>query len=162
MQLDPAPASLAPPGARILDAMIVVVVADLDTSIRFYQRFLGSGTLAGAPTRWRQSDGAERLRALAPIEHRSVLLALPGSAPKLQLMQFRGAPQSPFRPLFQDIGHAHIALYTHDVPGASATLHSLGGHTLSRTDTWTRFSPTLTGFYTRDPDGFFLEVIARH
>ncbi|HXR90546.1 MAG TPA: VOC family protein [Steroidobacteraceae bacterium] len=66
MQLDPAPASLAPPGARILDAMIVVVVADLDTSIRFYQRFLGSGTLAGAPTRWRQSDGAERLRALAP------------------------------------------------------------------------------------------------
>src|SRR5690242_9483277 len=44
---------------------------------------------------------------------------------------------------------------------ALATLHSLGGHTLSRSDTWTRFSPTPTGFHTRDPDGFFLEVIAR-
>lgn len=162
LQIDPPAPSLAPGGARILGAMMVVVVADLEASIRFYQQFLGQGVHASAPGPWSQRDGAERVRALAPGEHRSALLALPGSALKLELLQFRGAHPTAFRPLFQDVGHAHIALYTHDIPGALATVHSLGGHTLSRTDTWTRFSPTLTGFYTRDPDGFFLEVIERH
>lgn len=162
MQIDPAPASLAPAGARVLGAMIAVVAADLDASIRFYRSFLGEGVHVSAPGPWQQGDGAERVRALAPIEHRSALLALPGSALKLQLIQFRGALQTPFRPVFQDIGHAHVAFYTRDVPAALAALHLLGGHTLSRSDTATRFSPTLSGFYTRDPDGFFLEVIQRN
>jgi catechol 2,3-dioxygenase-like lactoylglutathione lyase family enzyme len=162
MQLEPAALSFAPGGSKITGAMMVVVVADLDASLRFYHGFFGDGLRATEVGSWLKSDGTESLRGLGTIEHRSALLELPGSALRLELLQFGGAHLPIFRPMFQDIGPAHLALYTPDVPGVLAALRRLGGHTLSRTDTWTQFAPTLRGFYTRDPDGFFLEVIERH
>ncbi len=161
MQLDPSPPSQAPTGSHILGAMMTVVVADLDASLRFYQQLLGEGIPAAAARPWLQNDGIEKLRALAPMKHRTALLTLPGSALRLELLQFLGVRQPPYRPAFRDIGHGHIAFYTHDISAALTRVQRVGGQTLSRTGTWTDFNPKLRGFYARDRDGFFLEVIER-
>jgi catechol 2,3-dioxygenase-like lactoylglutathione lyase family enzyme len=161
MQLETGSSPPAATGSRIAGAMMVVVVSNLEDSLRFYHQFFGSDLQETALGAWQRNDGLEQLRGLAPQEHRSVWLQLPGSTLRLELMQFRDAHAPPFRPRFQDIGHAHLALYTHDVPEALGAVQAAGGRTLSRTGTWTQFAPTLRGFYTRDPDGFFLEVIER-
>jgi quinohemoprotein ethanol dehydrogenase len=161
MQLQPAAPSIAASNSRVLGATMVVVVTDIDSALRFYTGLIGAGTQASAISPWRSDDGVERLRGVKRTEHRSAVLSLPGSTLRLELLQFRGIEQNAYKPSFQDIGHAHIAFYTRDVDGALAQLRALGGSTVSRSGTFTRFNPSLRGFYTRDPDGFFLEVIER-
>ena len=161
LEVAPAPSSLAGPDSNVLGSATLLIVADLEASLRFYRDFLGAGVQSTPASPWRRAGDLARLRGLGRASYRTASLDLPGSTVRLQLIQFRGLPQKPYRPDYRDIGHAHIALYTPDIAKAFEVAQSLGARPLSATGSWTVFSPTLKGFYTRDPDGFFLEVIER-
>jgi len=161
MQLSPAPQSFAAPDSRVLGAQMTVVVADLDASLDFYRRFVGDDLQATAPSAWQTSSALNDLRAMPAVSYRTAMLTLPGSSVGLELMQIRGVATTAYRPVFQDIGLGHVAVVVRDIEAALARLKSAGASTLARSGTWTRFSPTLRGLYTRDRDGFFLEVIER-
>jgi catechol 2,3-dioxygenase-like lactoylglutathione lyase family enzyme len=162
LQMAPLPRTPAGDDAKVLLAHMTVVVADLDASLAFYRTFIGPDVQVEGAAGWRSHAGHAALRALpGQVEYRRAALRLPGSTVVLELVQYRGIPQVPYRPVFQDIGHGHVAFVARDVAVTVETLKRLGAATLSRSGTWTQINPTTRAVYTRDPDGFFLEVLER-
>lgn len=161
MQLTPALPSPAPPESNILGAQMSVVVTDLTKSLDFYRRFIGADLETWESAGWQTSEAFSQLRGIADVEYRTAAAMLPGSTIRLELIQFRGVEQTPYRPVFQDIGFGHVALIARDIGLMLSRMKQLGVTSLARSGTWTQFSPTLRAIYTRDLDGFFIEVIER-
>ena len=161
MQLTPVLPSLAPVESNILGAQMSVVVADLARSLDFYRRFVGSDLQTWEGAGWQTSKAFSQLRAIADVEYRTAAALLPGSTIRLELIQFRGVEQTPYRPVFQDIGFGHVALIAKDIELVLRRMNQLGVTALARSGTWTQFNPSLRAIYTRDLDGFFIEVIER-
>ena len=161
MQLTPAPQSLAPEGNNVLGAHMSVVVSDLAAALDFYRGFIGSDVQTRDGSGWLTNAASSQLRSIPNIEYRTAAVLLPGSAITLELIQFRGVEQTPYRPIFQDIGFGHIALLAKDIEAMHARMNRLGSKALSQSGSWTQFNPTTRALYTRDRDGFFIEVLER-
>lgn len=161
MQITPPPPTFAPDDSQVLGAQMSVVVSDLEASLDFYRRVAGADVQATPPSAWQASAAVDDLRNMPPVSYRTAMLTLPASTIGLELLQVRGAPQTAYRPSFQDIDFGHVALAVRDIEIILGRLKGVGAATLAASGTWTRFSPTLRGLYTRDRDGFFLEIIER-
>jgi catechol 2,3-dioxygenase-like lactoylglutathione lyase family enzyme len=161
MQVTPAAASPAAEADKVIGAHMSVIVGDLDASLAFYRALIGPDVQTLQGTGWQTNASFSRLRNIPEADYRTAAMLLPGSTIVLELVQFRGLAQTPYRPSFQDIGFGHVALVARDIERTLQRLGQLGSRPLATTGTWTRFSPTLRGLYTRDPDGFFLEIIER-
>jgi catechol 2,3-dioxygenase-like lactoylglutathione lyase family enzyme len=160
VEVMPAPATPAPADSNVLGAQMSVVVRDSSASLAFYQRFIGT-ELKTWSSDWQRGKALSELRAIPEAEHRSTALLLPGSAIALELIQFRGVEQKLHRPTFQDIGPGHVALIVKDAQAMTDRLKQLGLTTLSPSGTWTQINPTTRAVYTRDHDGFFIEILER-
>ena len=161
MQLTPVPSTPAGDTSNVIGAHMSVVVADLDASLAFYRALIGPDVQTRTASGWQNDVSFTRLRNLPEISYRSAAVLLPGSAIGLELIQFRGVGQTAYRPAFQDIGFGHVALVVRDIERALERLTQQGSVPLASSGTWTRFSPALRGVYTRDRDGFFIEIIER-
>lgn len=165
MQVTPLPVTPADTTDKVIGAQMSVVVADLDASLAFYRAFIGADLQirqgGGSGGDWQTDASFNRLRNQPETSYRTAAVSLPGSTIALELIQFRGVNQTPYRPRFQDIGFGHVALVARDLERTMQRLSGLGSAPLATSGTWTRFSPTLRGLYTRDRDGFFLEIIER-
>ena len=161
MQLTPAPASVAADTSNVLGAQMSVVVSDLAASLNFYRRFVGSDLQTWEDDGWHKNKSFSQLRSMPDAEYRTAAALLPGSAIRLELIQFRGVEQTPYRPLFQDIGFGHVALVSKDIEVTLSRMNQLGVRAIAQSGTWTEFNPKLRAIYTRDLDGFFIEVIER-
>ncbi len=161
MQVTPAPPSVAPEGSNVVGAQMSVVVSDLSASLNFYRRFIGSDLQTWEGAGWQTSKAFTQLRGIPDAEYRTAAALLPGSAVRLELVQFRGVEQTPYRPVFQDIGFGHVALVAKDIEVMLNRMNQLGVRTIAQSGTWTQFNPSLRAIYTRDLDGFFIEVIER-
>ncbi len=157
----PMPVTPAPGESPILGAQMSVVVSDLAASLRFYQTLLGADVQVGTPTARQRNVTVTRLRGLGDHEYRSAAIRLPGSAVVLELVEFAGIARVPYRPVFQDIGHGHVAFIVKDIQATVERMKSLHATSLSAAGTWTQINPTTRAVYTRDPDGFFLEILER-
>jgi catechol 2,3-dioxygenase-like lactoylglutathione lyase family enzyme len=161
VEVAPTPATLAPAGSNVLAVQMSLVVADLDVSLGFYRRFVGADLQASAASPWRRTGESSRLWNLPETEFRTASLRLPGSTIVVELRQFRAGASPPYRPAFQDIGFGHVAFIARDMTTVVERMKALGATALSPSGTWTQFNPSLRAIYTRDPDGFFIEVIER-
>jgi catechol 2,3-dioxygenase-like lactoylglutathione lyase family enzyme len=161
MQVTPAPPSFAPGTSSVLGAHMSVVVRDLAASLDFYRRFIGPDLQVREEGSWQTSAEFSRLRNIADVSYRTAAVLLPGSTISLELVQFRDVDANAYRPVFQDIGFGHVALLAKDVTTIVNRMNQLGAKALSPRGTWTQISPTVRAVYTRDPDGFFIEVIER-
>ena len=161
MQVTPAPASVAPDASNVLGAQMSVVVSDLGASLDFYRRFVGPDLQTWEGNGWQTNKAFSQLRSIPDAEYRTAAALLPGSAMRLELIQFRGVEQTPYRPVFQDIGFGHVALVAKDIEVILSRMKQLGVRTIAQSGTFTQFNPNLRAVYTRDLDGFFIEVIER-
>jgi catechol 2,3-dioxygenase-like lactoylglutathione lyase family enzyme len=159
LELAPTPASYAA-SSNVLGAHMSVVVTDAATSLQHYRRLIGPDPPVWESD-WRSDASFARLRNMPVAEYRTATLALPGTTATLELIEFRGIEQVPHRPVFQDIGIGHVAFTTRNIESVLDRMAELGLRTISRSGTWTQINPTLRAVYTRDRDGFFLEVIER-
>ena len=160
VEIAPAPTTLAPAASRVLGAHMSVVVADAAAARAFYERFAGS-PLRSWETPWQTSAAFSRLRGIPDVSYRSSSVLLPGSTIVLELIEFRGIPQTPYRPVFQDIGFGHVAFIAKDVAAVVDRMKELGVRTIARSGTWTQINPATRAVYTRDRDGFFVEILER-
>jgi catechol 2,3-dioxygenase-like lactoylglutathione lyase family enzyme len=161
VEVSPAPATLAPAGSPVLGAHVSVVVDDLDTSLHFYRRLMGPDLRVGPAAAWQTHSGISRLRNIRDTAYRTAAIYLPGSAIVLELIEFRDIEQSPYLPVFQDIGHGHVAFIVRDIQATVERMKELRVTSISQAGTWTQINPTTRAIYTRDPDGFFLEILER-
>ena len=161
VQLTPAPPTFAPADRNVLGAHTSVVVRDSAASLDFYRRFIGGSLQTWNGAGWETNKALSQLRGIPEAESRAVALLLPGGAGLLELVQFRGPEQTPYRPVFQDIGPGHVAFTAGNIETVVARMKELGVTALSRSGTWSQINPTLRAVYTRDHDGFFLEIIER-
>jgi catechol 2,3-dioxygenase-like lactoylglutathione lyase family enzyme len=161
IEISPAPATLAPAGSPILGAHMSVVVDDLDASLQFYRRLLGPDVQAGPATAWRTNAGVSKLRNIRDTAYRTAAIQLPGATIVLDLIEFRDIEQSPYLPVFQDIGHGHVAVIVRDIQTTVERMKELRAGSISKAGTWTQINKTTRAVYTRDPDGFFLEILER-
>ena len=160
MQITPAPQSLAPEASRILGAHVSLVVRDIPASLRVYRELTGA-PLTAAETPWHKDPAFSQLRNLGDAEFRTASFLLPGTSIRFELIEFRGVAQKQYRPVFQDIGFGHVAMLSKDMDATYAKMRELKLGSLAQSGTWTRITPTLRAIYTRDADGFFLEIIER-
>ena len=161
MELSPAPSTPAPADSPVLGAHMTVVVDDLMASLAFYQRLAGPDLQAGVPSDWHTNAAVSRLRAIPELAFRTASLRLPGSAIVLELVEYRDPPASSYRPVFQDIGHGHVAFIVKDIQETVQRMKAAGATSISKAGTWTQINATTRAVYTRDPDGFFLEILER-
>jgi catechol 2,3-dioxygenase-like lactoylglutathione lyase family enzyme len=157
----PAPATPAATESPILGAQMSVAVTDLAASLAFYRGLLGADVQVSAPSAWQRAGNWTRLRGLGDAEYRTAAVRLPGSTVTLELIEYRGVERPAYRPVFQDIGHGHVALIVRDIQATVERMTSLGATSISAAGTWTQINPTTRAVYTRDPDGFFLEILER-
>jgi catechol 2,3-dioxygenase-like lactoylglutathione lyase family enzyme len=161
MEISPPLPTFAPAESPVLGAHMVVVVDDLAASLKFYRRLVGTELQASAPSAWQPSAAVSRLRAIPDLASRTASIRLPGSAIALELVEYRDAPPSTYRPAFQDIGHGHVAFIVKDIQETVQRMKAAGATSISKAGTWTQINPTTRAVYTRDPDGFFLEILER-
>ena len=161
MQLTPAPQSLAPEGNNILGAHMSVVVSDLTAASRLLSALHRIRSADAGRFRMADEHGVQPAQKHPERRVSHGGRAAPGSAITLELIQFRGVEQTPYRPIFQDIGFGHVALLARDIEAMHARMNRLGSRALSQSGSWTQFNPTTRALYTRDRDGFFIEVLER-
>lgn len=160
VQITPAPPTLAAADSAVLNAQMTVVVNNLDQALVFYRRFLGTDLAISAAGPWRQNDGFTAVRQLSnQVRYRSGDLLLPASAVRLQFVQYRGVEQQRYMPLFQDIGFGHVAFQVSNIELMLERVRERGLATLSRSGSWTQINDTTRAIYTRDPQGFFIEMV---
>jgi catechol 2,3-dioxygenase-like lactoylglutathione lyase family enzyme len=161
MEIAPAPATPAPAESAVLGAHMTVVVSDLVASLDFYRRLIGPDLQAETPGAWKADGSMSRLRNIRDAAYRTAAIRLPGSAVVLELVEFRDIEQTPYWPVFQDIGHGHVAFIVKDIQATVERMKELRAGSISKAGTWTQINPTTRAVYTRDPDGFFLEILER-
>jgi catechol 2,3-dioxygenase-like lactoylglutathione lyase family enzyme len=161
MEMAPAPGTPASAESPVLGAHMTVVVGDLQASLDFYRHLVGPDLQAGAPSAWKTEGSLSRLRNIRDAAYRTAEIKLPGSAIVLELVEFRGIEQAPYWPVFQDIGHGHVAFIVKDIQATVDRMKQLRAGSISKAGTWTQINPTTRAVYTRDPDGFFLEILER-
>ncbi len=161
MQISPAPATLAPADSPVLGAHMTVVVTDLTASLHFYRQLAVPELPAGPAPAWQTNAAFSQLRNIREAEYRTATIPLPGSAIVLELVEFRGFEKAQYLPTFQDIGHGHVAFMVNDIQATVARMKALNAGSLSKAGTWTQINATTRAVYTRDPDGFFLEILER-
>jgi catechol 2,3-dioxygenase-like lactoylglutathione lyase family enzyme len=161
MEIVPAPATPAPAGSPVLGAHMTVVVTDLGASLHFYRQ-LAVPDLATTPLpAWQRHAGFSQLRNIREADYRTASIRLPGSAIVLELVEFQGFEKAQYLPTFQDIGHGHVAFIVNDIQATVERMKALNAGSLSKAGTWTQINATTRAVYTRDPDGFFLEILER-
>jgi catechol 2,3-dioxygenase-like lactoylglutathione lyase family enzyme len=140
---------------------MTVAVSDLDASLRFYRGLAGDDVRIGKPSEWRTDAAIGRLRHIDDVPFRTAAIELPGSSVVLELVEYRTGARRSYRPTFQDIGHAHVALIVSDIQAIVDRMKAQGASSIAKSGTWTQITPTTRAVYTRDPDGFFLEILER-
>lgn len=134
-----------------------LTVRSLDRSIRFYQDTLGFQVVF----QWNpQAPYIAELLGYPTVDLHSAVLRIPNSDVYLELLEYRGIPQT-FNDMSNgNIGNAHIAFFVDELEPLYERLTALGVKSVSRPVTPT-IGPNQGGraVYLIDPDGFRVELI---
>jgi catechol 2,3-dioxygenase-like lactoylglutathione lyase family enzyme len=158
MQMTPAPATTAPPDAKVLGARVAVVVDNLEATCRLYQR------LVGPDFRFWLSPTPLGDRTYEDLTHTSgqfrlAMALVPGSPVVLEFIEYTRHNRRFERGYIQDPGTAHFLFMARDDDVIMERVKSAGLHTLSRSNAPVFIGPTTRSFFVPDPQGFWLEFM---
>ena len=134
-----------------------LTVRSLDRSIEFYRGLLGFEIVF----RWNpQAPYIAELVGYPTVDLHSAILRIPNSDVFLELLEYRGIPQTANDMSNGNIGNAHIAFFVDQLEPLYERLTSLGVRSVSRPVT-PSIGPNQGGraVYLIDPDGFRVELI---
>lgn len=158
-EISPTPATNAPAESNIIGAHASLVVTDMDTTLNYYRHLVGPALQTWKSPVFRKDEDYNQLRNTPGAERRVATMLIPGSGFIMELIQYRGIGSKPYRPMIQDIGVAHVAFMVKDIDLVMQRLKDLGFSTLGRNGGYYSLNPNTRALYTRDPDGFFLEIM---
>lgn len=157
-QLDPLPATTAPPASNVIGVRLRVTVSDIEQTVRFYEQQLG---LSGVRGPFATSHAVSAMMGLPDSEYRLTTIRMPGSTLLLELLELKGLSPVTTRSRVQDPGSFRLQLNVRDIDAALAGLTSAGSTVVS-----TGRAPVSMTFNTRpwrlaiapDPNNLFLIV----
>ena len=136
-------------------------VADVEKSVAFYHDVFGlemNGQIRPAIS----NPTILGLVGAQGAKFRVATMKIPGAAFALELTEFTGIPTHPAKANHWDPGAADLALRVRDVDAAFAALKKAGAPIISLPGEPVKIGPPtakIRSVFTRDPDGYILEVI---
>jgi catechol 2,3-dioxygenase-like lactoylglutathione lyase family enzyme len=158
MEIQPPPATTAPPESNILGARVAMVVDNLETTCRWFQNLVGpdlqfwlNPKLMGDKT-YADLTGASG-------QFRIAMALIPGSPVVMEFIEYKDHNKKYVRPHIQDPGSAHILFMSKDVDIVTPRMKAAGIKTVGGTNAPVFIGPTTRSFFITDPDGFWAEFM---
>lgn len=161
-QTAPAAAPVATPGPVVSVRNFIHTVADMDSTVAFYQEVFGLKLRAplGKPG---TNASVNRLTDTGRATFRAATFDIPGANVGFELTEFTGVDRKPGRSGMRDPGNSMLNFRVKDIDAtlakakkAGAEIITTGGEVLKRTNAQTGASNR--AIFLRDPDGFVLEM----
>jgi catechol 2,3-dioxygenase-like lactoylglutathione lyase family enzyme len=154
----PAPATTAAAGSKVLGARVTVVVDNLESTCRLYQRLVGPDFKFWVSPAWMGDNSYEKLTGIRS-RFRLAMAMVPGSPVIMELIEYKNHSKQFKHPYFQDPGAAHFLFMAKDDDVIMQRLKAARLHTLSKSDAPVFIAPTTRMFFVPDPQGFWLEFM---
>jgi catechol 2,3-dioxygenase-like lactoylglutathione lyase family enzyme len=154
----------SPAGALVSACHVSPIVADLDTSARFYHDLLGLDLVpapAPGPLPWDTDPGHLNLHGLPDARLRFIGARMRGVRCGIELVEFANADRKPIRRRYQDPGAATIILTVRDIDAAFAALKNANVPVVTTGGSPIRMSTAnrTRAITVQDPDGHFVELV---
>jgi catechol 2,3-dioxygenase-like lactoylglutathione lyase family enzyme len=157
MELNPPPATTAPPDSNILGARVAIVVDDLETTCRWFQNLIPALQFWLNPVL--MGDKAYSDLTGAPGQFRVAMALVPGSPVVMEFIEYKNHNKKFVRPHIQDPGSAHFLFMSKDVDIVTPRMKAAGIKTVGSTNAPVFIGPTTRSFFITDPDGFWAEFM---
>ena len=127
LQLDPLPATAAPPDADLLGARLRITVADTDQTLRLYRDLFGLPFQAGPLI---ADTALTALMGLRGAQVRLSIAEIPQSNLQLEFLEVRGGDRRPVRSRIEDPGSTRFQLSVRNLETAIKLIKSAGPSTI--------------------------------
>jgi catechol 2,3-dioxygenase-like lactoylglutathione lyase family enzyme len=145
---------------NVQGATLGLTVADLDESLRFWRDRLGFAF--DAPTSFTSDPERLDLYGLkGNMAFRTVTAGIPGSAVRLELIEFRDVPRRPFDLRVPDPGASGLAIRVADIAALLDELKASGTRVISKDRALVEWNATLRNVFVKDPNGFNVELVGQ-
>jgi catechol 2,3-dioxygenase-like lactoylglutathione lyase family enzyme len=152
-----APKADAPAG-NIVGAIIGETVGDMTQSMKFWHDIMGVDVAGDAKFSkdkatidlWGLPNGAE-VRTMSGM--------IPGSNARIEFMEVKGAPKTPFDLRVPDPGASGMAIRVAKIQELLPRLKASGVRVLSHNGELVEWSPTVRNVFVKDPNGLNLELV---
>jgi catechol 2,3-dioxygenase-like lactoylglutathione lyase family enzyme len=157
IQLDPTPASTAPPAANTIGSWLRVSVADLDRTLALYRDQFGLSFTTSAP-----ADAAfGGLVGKSGARLRLATTTLPGTRMTMEFLEVTGVDRAPLDARIQDPGASRIQLTVTDLDVALKALSTAGPSTVVSTGGRIILQPGYRVAVVSDLNGLYLVLTDR-
>jgi catechol 2,3-dioxygenase-like lactoylglutathione lyase family enzyme len=146
------------PSGNVVGAIMGITVADLDESLEFWNGLLGFD-LEADPEFSNDAAMLDLLGIKGRIEFRTAQGVVPGSAARIELIEFRDVPSNPFDLRVPDPGASGIAIRVAQIDALFARLKAEGVRVISKDEVLVEWSPSVRNVFVKDPNGFNLELV---
>ena len=150
----------APAGEVVGVGNFAHVVADLDTSLRFYRDVIGLAVTATLP--FAPNDAIAKLGATEGGQSRIAVLDVPGSELGVELIEYKDVERTVQRPRFFDPGAANLQLRMRDIDAVFEKIVAFPGTKVitggGKPVTIQVPNGEIHAVFVQDPDGFVIEL----
>jgi len=150
----------APAGDVIGVANFAHIVADVDTSLRFYRDVIGLSVTVTQP--FSPNDAIAKLGATEGGQSRIAVLDIPGSELGVELIEYKGIDRTVQRPRFYDPGAANLQLRMRDIDAVFEKIAAFPGAKVitggGKPVTIEVPNGQIHAVFVQDPDGFVIEL----
>jgi catechol 2,3-dioxygenase-like lactoylglutathione lyase family enzyme len=142
---------------NILGAAMGRTVADMEATRKFYHDLLGF-ELTGKMEFGSNHALMDLVGAPDDATFRQMTTTVPGASARMEFIEFKGMPRTPFRLRIPDPGCPAVAFRVSDLDGLLRRIKAAGVKVVSAGGVPAQFSPTVRNIFVEDPDGFKIEL----
>jgi catechol 2,3-dioxygenase-like lactoylglutathione lyase family enzyme len=143
---------------NVIGAMMGLTVEDMDAAMKFWRDMLGF-ELSGDPAFLTTPSALDLMGVPNGGSFRSVTGVVPGSKARIQMLEFKGLPRTPFSLRVPDPGSSGMAIRVAAIGDLLARMKASGVRVISRNGELVNWSPTLRNVFVKDPGGFNIELV---
>lgn len=149
----------APPGeSNVVGSIMGLTVANLDEALAFWNGALGFALEADADYS-RDAAVLDLYGIKGNIVYRTARGVVPGSNARIELIEFRDVPRTPFDLRVPDPGAAGLAIRVAGIEALVPKLAASGVRVVSKDGKLVEWNATLRNVFVKDPNGFNLELV---
>jgi len=148
----------APAGGNVIGAMMGLTVENMEGAMKFWRDLLGF-ELAGDPAFSTDPALLDLMGVPKGGSFRTVEGVVPGSTARIQMLEFKGMPRTPFSLRVPDPGSSGMAIRVAAIADLLARMKAGGVRVISKDGELVNWSPTIRNVFVKDPGGLNIELV---